>query len=62
MIDFDLDKYLEGIGQQLEHIGDNLPAIVADKLLEKLGVSMYMLQNNCKTSAVSANKLENSMT
>jgi hypothetical protein len=25
-------------------------------------VSMYMLQNNCKTSAVSANKLENSMT
>ncbi|XP_060582668.1 uncharacterized protein LOC132739036 [Ruditapes philippinarum] len=57
--DFDLDKYLEGIGQQLEHIGDNLPAIVADKLLEKLGVSMYMLQNNCKTSAVTVNKLEN---
>lgn len=60
-VDFHLETYLEGIGQQLENIGDNLPAIVVDKLLERLGVSMYLLQNKCARTAVAINKLRNGM-
>lgn len=55
--DFNLDKYLKSIGNQLGNIGDSLPSLAADKLLEKLGVSMYMLQTKCKSS--NTTKLKN---
>ncbi|XP_053398211.1 uncharacterized protein LOC128556642 [Mercenaria mercenaria] len=48
--DFNLDQYLERIGSQIENIGDNLSEVAADKLLETLGVSMFMFQTQCKTS------------
>ncbi|XP_053398719.1 uncharacterized protein LOC128556879 [Mercenaria mercenaria] len=57
--DFKLDQYLKSIGNQFENFGDSLPGIVADKLLEELGVSMYMLQDQCKSIAVADNNIKN---
>ncbi|XP_053390116.1 uncharacterized protein LOC128553035, partial [Mercenaria mercenaria] len=55
--DFSLEEYLESIGSQIGNIGDDLPDIIADKLLEQLGVAMYMNRTQCQSSA--DNKLIN---
>ncbi|XP_060596418.1 uncharacterized protein LOC132750445 [Ruditapes philippinarum] len=46
--DFKMDQYLDSIGVRLGDIENTLSGIVADKLLETLGVSMYILEEQCE--------------
>ena len=59
--EFDLDSYLDEIGSNIHEYGATLPSVVANKVLEKLGILKYLSGQNCSSTAISGSQLINGL-